>query len=382
MRKHNTDVETQALMGAWPDGRGRAAPGKLRKAGLFGAAMIVLAMCAGGVHAAGPATQPPAPLGVFGADMPGAGKWVISLSPSVVRNQSSQIGTTAVSPDDIVSNIVSGYTPIGSHLLRMVPDHVAIDSVAIGAAYGVSSNVTLTASTALLWKRLDMEAYKGLSGLAVLGYSDGRTSGIGDTSVAAIVRVFHNADSRVNFNLGFSLPTGSTTATQILLLPNNTAPAKRAFYAMQPGSGTFDLLAGAVYSGVRGAWSWGASYRARIPLGYSVEGWRYGALHEINGWAGYSMRPGLEATLRLNGSTQGAVSGRDLVVTGFAQGADPLFYGGRQIGIFGGLIVAGKYFGVKAAQLGLEGGAPLYQNLNGPQLARDYQLTMTLKYKL
>jgi hypothetical protein len=168
----------------------------------------------------------------------------------------------------------------------------------------------------------------------------------------------------------------------MLLLPNNTAPAKRGFYAMQPGTGTYDLLPGIAYSGVLKAWSWGLAYRARLPLDQNAEGWRYGDLQELNAWAGYTWRPGLETTLRLNGSTQGAIRGTDTNILGYAQGSEPLFYGGQQVSVFGGVVVSGHYFRLPLSQVGLEAGVPLYQRLNGPQLGRDWQINLALRYKL
>ena len=167
-----------------------------------------------------------------------------------------------------------------------------------------------------------------------------------------------------------------------LLLPNNTAPSKRGFYAMQPGSGTVDALPGASYSGVLKAWSWGLSYRGRLPLDRGGQGWAYGDLHDFNAWGGYSWLPGLETTLRLNGSTQGSIHGQDMLIRGYAQGADPLFYGGQQVSIFGGLIVSGRFIHLNAAQFGVEAGAPVWQRLNGPQLGRDWQVNLALRYKL
>ena len=91
--------------------------------------------------------------------------------------------------------------------------------------------------------------------------------------------------------------------------------------------------------------------------------------------------PGLETTLRLNGTTQSAIHGNDPIVLGYAQGPNPLFYGGQQISVFGGVIVSGRYYGLPAAQFGLEAGASLYQRLNGPQLGRDWQHNLAMRYK-
>ena len=328
------------------------------------------------------AAQAPAPIGVFGVDMPAEGKWTFSFSPSTTRNQGSKIGTQSVSPQAIVSDVTSANTPVGSHLLRMAPKSLTTDGEALSIVYGLTSNVSLSASTSFLEKSVDMETFKGLSGLTMLGSSEGKTSGIGDTSIASVVRLYQDRISRVNLSLGASLPTGSTTENEVLLLPNNTMPTKRAFYAMQLGSGSLDLLPGASYSAVLNAWSWGLSYRGRIPLDHSGQVWEFGDLHEVNAWAGYNWAPGLEATIRLNGSSQGAIRGHDPLITGYAQGADPLYYGGRQVSILGGFVLSGKYYGVSASQIGLEVGLPAYQKLNGPQLGREYQVNLVVRYRL
>lgn len=327
-------------------------------------------------------SQAPAPLGVFGADMPAPGHWVFALLGSAARLQDNYVGARTVSGADIVTNVISPSTPAGAHVLRLGPTHSAVESEGVSVTYGLSPNLILFASTAAIQKDVDLHAYQGLSGATSLGFSVGKTSGLGDTTIAAIARVYHDATSRVNVNLGLCLPTGSTTENMVVLLPDGASPSRRAFYAMQPGAGTVDLLPGVTYSGVRDAWSWGASYRARLPLDHGSQGWAYGDLHELNAWGGYSWRPGLETTLRLNATTQGAIRGQDPRIRGYAQGSNPAFYGGQQVGLSVGAIVGGQFFRLPAAQFGVEAGAPFYQDLNGPQLGRNWQVNVAFRYRL
>ena len=325
--------------------------------------------------------EAPAPIGVFGVDMPSAGRLVVSLLPSFARLQGNQIGTNSVTPQYIVTNIPSAYTPVGTHLLRLVPDNLAIDSQALTIAYGYSNYLTLVAGTALVEKSVTMQAFKGLAGTIPLGVSVGSTEGLGDSALAAIVRIYNDPVNRISLNMGLALPTGSTTDNISLLLPNNTIPEKRGFYAMQPGTGTVDALPGISYSGRIDVWSWGVAYRARLPLDNNAQGYHYGDLNELNAWGGYSWLPGLETTFRLNGTVQGAIQGSDPAIRGYAQGSDPLYYGGRQISTYAGIIVSGRYFNLPAAQVGMEAGVPVYQQINGPQLARDWQVNLALRYK-
>jgi hypothetical protein len=345
------------------------------------AALAASALAAQAAPAAAPPFAP-APIGVFGVDTPAAGKLVFSVLPSFTHMQGSRIGTRSVSAQEIVSTVATPYTPVGQHLLRMVPRNLDVDAQGLSVAYGLTGDIALFASTSVVEKSVNMQAFKGLAGLTTLGWHTGATQGLGDTVVATIVRLHHDKTNQIKVNLGLSLPTGSTTDSLYLLLPNNTVPEKRGFYAMQPGSGTVDILPGVTYSGLANAWSWGLAYRARLPLDRNAQGWRFGDLHEANAWAGYTWAPGLETTLRLNATSQGSIQGDDPMIRGYAQGSTPGFYGGEQVSLFGGVILGGRWFGLPASQVGVEAGAPVYQRLNGPQLGRAWQVNMALRYKL
>jgi hypothetical protein len=349
---------------------------------IFGVALVAASALAASAAWAQEPIQPPAPLGIFGADLPGEGKVMVSFLPQFSRLQGVKIDDNWVKAPYIVTHVVSAYTPVGSHLLRLVPQNLTTNIQTLSVSYGATRNLTLFASTGFIEKSVNMQAFAGLSGATPLGYKVGATDGATDTTLAAIYRVHHDAINRLNLSLGLSLPTGSTEENISLLLPNGAAPAKRAFYAMQPGSGTADLMPGVTYSGVLNAWSWGLSYRARLPLNRASAGWRYGDLNEVNAWGGYSWVPGLETTFRVNASTQTAIHGSDPLIRGYAQGSNPNFYGGQQVSLFAGIIASGRFVGLRAAQFGLEAGVPVYQNLNGPQLARDWQVNLAFRYKL
>ncbi len=157
-------------------------------------------------------------------------------------------------------------------------------------------------------------------------------------------------------------------------LANRSAP--------QLGPQITDLhLPGIVYSGALDQWSWGLSYRGRLPLENNGQGYRWGDYNEMNGWGGYSWLPGLETTLRLSGSVQGAIHGYDLQILGYGPCSNPLWFGGEHIDLFPGFTISGKYYNMPAATFAIEGDVPLYQNLNGLHTARDYGVLSAIKYK-
>lgn len=69
--------------------------------------------------------------------------------------------------------------------------------------------------------------------------------------------------------------------------------------------------------------------------------------------------------------------GADPDIRGIFQGTYPEFYGGDRIEAFLGLNGHMTFADGTMARLGVEAGLPLYQDLNGPQLQRDWSLAFT-----
>jgi hypothetical protein len=349
-----------------------------------------------------PPAPPPAPMGVFGAAVPGAGKLVVSINSVFGNLAGIKMGTRTVSNEYIVTNVPFFLNP--KQPVRIIPQNISFRTQILGLVYGVTDDfaAVLTAGTAE--KSLEALTFKGKSGILPLGRSYPGTEGLADFSLSGVYRVYHDDVHRVMVNLGFSFPTGSNTATfNNFLLPTGVRQNVRGFYGMQIGTGTFDIMPGVVYAGYLGPWSWGLGYRGRFPLapnslGYSWDellnyrltfplgptpsgGYRWGDLHEFNAWMGYTWTPGLTTTFRVNGSTQGPIRGFDPEIRGPAVPANPAFYGGQRVELFGGGTISGKLIGYDNWTLAGEAGLPVYQNLNGPQIMKNWQAGISLRYK-
>lgn len=324
---------------------------------------------------------PPAPLGVFGADMPGAGKIVLSITPVFANLSGIRMGTRTVWNEYIVSTVPFFLNP--RQTVRIIPQNISAATQVVGLNYGMTKDFAMCLTAGMIEKNLDALTFKGTSGIRQLGRSYPSTVSLVDFTLSSVYRVYQDDMNRIQLLLGFSFPTGASNATfSDFLLPDGARRNIRAFYGMQPGAGTFDILPGVVYAGYLGPWSWGLTYRARIPLGSNRQGYRWGDLHEFSGWAGYSWTPGLTTTFRLSGSTQDPIRGFDPEIKGPAVPANPLFYGGQRIEVFGGATISGRFIGYDNTTLAVEAGLPVYQNLNGPQIMKNWQAGVSLKVKL
>lgn len=90
--------------------------------------------------------------------------------------------------------------------------------------------------------------YSGMMGTNILGQFETQSRGLSDAFVGGLYSLFEDEGHRLHMNLGLSLPTASVTESVFVLTPANTRPELRLPYAMQLGSGTYDLELGATYN--------------------------------------------------------------------------------------------------------------------------------------
>lgn len=326
-------------------------------------------------------TPPPGPIGVFGVDMAAPGKLTISTSPSFANFSGMKMGTKTVSNQYIVTTVPYFLDP--RRMVRVVPQNIEAQAQIVGFTYGISKDFSIIANAGMAQKSLDALVFKGASGTTPLTHNQPSTSGLTDFSVSGVYRIYQDNKNRVQLSAGFTFPTGFNIASfNNWINPLGQIISPRAFYGMQLGTHTFDFMPGIVYLGYDTDWSWGASYRGRFPLANNPQGYRWGDLHEFNGWLGCTLVPGFTTTSRLQISMQGRIRGRDPEIKEAAAPANPLFYGGQRIELFGGSTISGKFIGYDSWLLGFEAGLPIYQNLNGPQIMKNWQAAMQIKVKM
>jgi len=324
--------------------------------------------------------SPPVPLGVFGDSLPGAGSVLLTLLPQFQGYSHSLIGTQRVSSAQIAATTPWYWSPLVP--VRIVPQRRLEELQSLTLSYGVTNDISVVLNTGWIEKHIDQMTFYGTSGIIPSGISNPGTESLQDSQLAGIWRVYQDPVHRVQVSLGMSFPTGSDHDLTTPFQPAGVWTTGRAFYSMETGTGTFDVMPGILYGGALGPWSWGLSYRARLPLGVNPEGYMWGNYQEVNGWAGYTWLPGFTTTFRVNGNIQDRIVGVDPWIVGKIQNADPNFYGGKRIELFGGASLDGKLLGFPGVSLLVEGGIPVYQDLNGPQLSKNWQASAALRWKI
>lgn len=289
-------------------------------------------------------------------------------------------GDDSISADEIATTVPNRFfgNPGQPPALRIVPTKMPMQMHMLGLMYAPTDGITLMAMLNYLTREMDHTTYEGGMGTTVLGDFTTRTSGLGDASISALVRFFDRPDARIHGIVGISIPTGDINERDDILTPMDTRPTVRVPYPMQLGSGSWDPIVGVSYSGFGRSFAWGGQWRSTFRVSDNDESYQLGDEHNLTGWLSYSWYHPVSVSIRAEYIERDAISGRDPVIMGPVQTADPDRQGGERLDLGIGINYAahGRWAGWRIAA---EYMFPVAQDLNGPQLETDGTLTLGIQ---
>lgn len=296
-----------------------------------------------------------------------AGMWMFSYKFMHTDMSGLRDGTSKVSVDNVIPMMGTKYG------YMMAPTKMSMDMHMVMLMYGISDHLTLMGMTNYQDNAMDMLMNMGM-GKGNKAEPTMRTGGIGDSELRGIYRI---TDDLVG-SLGLSIPTGDITQDFTTMGMKFRAP-----YDMQLGSGTVDFKPALTYSDLSAdaAWNWGGQASYTHHTGRNYAGYSLGDNVKLTSWLQRALGP-VSTWFRLAYSNTGHISGRDKQIQKIldpkmgapSPDADPVNYGGERLDGFVGVSFAAGPF-----SMGIEGGVPLYQNLNGLQLETDWYLTAGLQ---
>lgn len=320
-----------------------------------------------------------------------AGGWMFEYKYMRMSMDGLLDGTDSVDTLDI-SGATMGM-PATNNMMTpymMSPTSMDMDMHMVMAMYGISDKFTIMGMTHYLSNDMDMVMHMympaGMGG-AYAGDMTGSmdTSGMGDTRIDGMFKVNENLIASV----GLSIPTGgidekvtmTMAGTNILSgMPMSvTNGPMQAPYAMQLGSGTYDLIPSITYQVTDGNWNWGGQGTYTYRLGENDNDYTLGNRIEVTGWAKRKVNNNVVLAGRLNWSKWGNVDGADPDLNPMmAPTADADAQGGSRLDALVG--INGMFAG--GHMLGLEVGVPVQQDLDGPQMEMDRLVTFAYQYMM
>lgn len=307
---------------------------------------------------AGVAAQPghhdhllsPDPIGVMGSHLHPRGQWMFSYRYLHMDMDGNRSGTQRLSPQQVFD---SGF--------MVAPLSMTMEMHSFGLMYGYSDDLTLMFMAHLVRKEMDHQTRTGRRFTT-------RADGLGDIKVVGLYRLLADGAQELHLNAGLSLPTGSIEERDDTpMLANAILP-----YPMQLGSGTYDILLGTTYNNRGTDWSTGLQVLAVLRTDHNDRAYRLGHRYTLTGWAVRHLSPSISASVRLNYQHWDDIRGADAALNPrIVPTADPQRRGGQRADLLAGFsyIAQGP---LKGNRLSIEVGAPVYQDLDGPQLETDF----------
>ena len=278
-------------------------------------------------------------------------------------------GTSDVGSDEI------GFMRNRPFDYMMIPTSMTMEMHMAMLMYGITDHFTIMAMGTYQVNEMEMMMDMG-PGHAVTTSPTMRTDGFGDTEVRGIYKVARDWTG----SLGLSLPTGDINQSVPVMQWQFRAP-----YDMQLGSGTYDLKPAITYSGLSAdaMWNWGAQAMYTWHTGDNRDDYSLGDSAKFDGWLQRALGPA-SCWVRVAYSDTQDIDGRDPEIQKLLYhsdpgmpmkwapipDADPANYGGRRLDGAVGLSCR-----IGSGSIGVEGGMPFYQDLNGLQLKTDWFLT-------
>jgi hypothetical protein len=298
-----------------------------------------------------------APIGVMGDHMHGAGQWMLSYRYGHMHMDGNRDGTSNMSPGDVLAQ---GFA--------VAPTDMDTDMHMFGLMFTPANWVTLMGTISYLEKSMDH----------VIGVTGERfttkSNGPGDFRVMGLARALDSGPHHAHLNLGMSFPTGSIDEKDFTPTPMGFRKM-RLPYPMQLGSGTFDVILGATYTGEKEWLSWGGQALGAVRTGENDHDYRVGDRVGVTAWLARPWTSWLSTSFRTDWQWWGNYHGADPSLNPKAvPTADPNLRGGNRLDLLGGLNFRVPLGPVGEHRIAIEGGGAVYQWLDGPQLESDWRI--------
>lgn len=295
------------------------------------------------------------------------GTWMFSYRYMNMMMKDNLSGTEKVSDDIVFQNYI------------MSPQNMNMDMHMLMVMYGVTNRFSLMLMCNYNVLSMNMNMLPGTMQMNMNGMTMSdmnatsmktKTSGFGDTRLYAMYSLINKQKHKLILSAGLNIPTGSI---EIKGKDNDMYANQRLPYMMQLGSGTFDIMPGVTYLFSKKSFLFGSQVTGTFRPGYNSVGYAYGNDVTVNAWLGYRFLPWLSISARGEAYAADRIYGRDTkLFTIIEPDAKPKNYGGKKVSAYGGLNIYLKK--IANSKLSFEYGLPIYQNLNGPQLATHYML--------
>ncbi len=289
-------------------------------------------------------------------------EWMIGYQFKTMKMDGNRSGTQDLSVAEV-------HSPFAVAPLEMTMDmHMPM------VMYAPTDHLTFMAMVPYIRKEMDHLTRTGVRFTT-------QSEGWGDLQLSSLYMVLGSPGDlhTLILNGGFSIPTGSIDKKDIQANPS--LGELKLPYPMQLGSGTVDLLPKLTYLGEGENWAWGLEASAVVRLGENSNSYTLGDRYNYSTWVNWKFKDYLAPYIKIDGSFWENIAGADPDLNPLLVGtADPLKQAGERVDLSFGVNFYLDKGNFKGLRLGLQGGFPLYQSLDGPQLKVTRILSLGINF--
>lgn len=308
-----------------------------------------------------------APFGIMGDHYHHKGGMMFSYRYMNMAMQGNLVGNENINNPSIFQNYM------------LVPQSMTMQMHMPGIMYAPSSKITLMLMTNYIQNEMDLVAMNGT-------FHHHEVEGFGDTRFSVVAGYWKAKKHSLHLNAGLNIPTGNIEkeeSTDGEHSHHGNHQLTKLPYPMQLGSGTWDILVGTTYLGQNDQISWGTQLLGTFRTGENSQGYRWGNQYQLSSWMAYRLNDWMSFSIRGLGVSSEKMIGNDAeLMSTMAPTTDAFNFGGNQITGLAGVNFLIPSSLLKGFRIGLEFGFPMYQDVNGIQMKRDYSFNVGLKYNI
>lgn len=252
----------------------------------------------------------------------------------------------------------------------IAPQKMQMDMHMLGIMYAPSDFLTFMLMTNYISNKMDLRTKTGLNFSTT-------SSGIGDLSFSALIKLSNQNSQSIHGNIGVSIPTGNIDQKDDTPMMTNTKLA----YPMQLGTGTWDPFLGLTYLGQSNFFSWGLQSIYKFRLSNNSRHYTLGNSFRTNLWAAFKVSNSFSFSMNFYFLNKAKIDGVDKDLNPLMM---PLFNtansGKSQLDTSVGINYYISKGSLKNLRSGLELKMPLMQNVNGIQMKRKLMLSYGIQY--
>jgi hypothetical protein len=292
-----------------------------------------------------------------------AGSWMFEYRFMRMEMDEMLAGSSNVLATD-VAKIGSPYKNTSGGDYMMAPTDMTMDMHMLMGMYSQSDNLSWMLMLNYLDNKMNMVARSGAR-LAM------KSSGIGDLKISTTYKLYDKEGAQLLTNLELSLPTGSIKeANNQGMLP----------YAMQLGSGTYDLIPSLTYRNNYGRWNWGLQGSYTFRLNRNSQNYALGDSFDGQVWIKMNPLKNTSVTGRVTFSDWKSIIGSANGITMMQRNMSPTFDAINSGGNRWDASIGISQMFESGHMLGIGYGVPIQQKLDGLQMKTKQIYTISWQY--